>query len=97
MQVPNTDLPTWITHLVTLVLGAGGVAWLRIVLENRRLMRKDFRETLLERVRELEQVVARLQTRMGSMREEMGHLEAQNEALLRENKELIRERGPAND
>ena len=88
MQVPDTDLPTWATHLLTLVLGAGGLAWFRVYLENRRLMRKDYRETLLERVRELEQVVARLQTRMGCMREELGHLEAQNEALLRENKEL---------
>lgn len=84
MQLPDDYLPEWLKTVITLALGAGGVAWFRVWLENRRLARKDFRETLLDRVRELEKVVAHTQVRMGNLRVEMAHLEVENAQLRRE-------------
>jgi len=83
-DLPNDYLPDWAKYLIATILGAGGVHWFRAYLENRRLARKDFRETLLDRVRELEKVVASLQTRMGNLRVEMAHLEVENIQLKRQ-------------
>lgn len=49
-----TDLPPWIKTGVTLLLGAGAAKMLGVVLENRRLAKKEYRDTLLQRIRELE-------------------------------------------
>lgn len=84
MQLPDDYMPDWAKYILTAVLGAGGAHWLRVYLENRRLQNKDFRETLLERIRELEKVVASLQTRMGNLRVEMAHLEVENKQLKRQ-------------
>ena len=82
MQLPEADyLPEWAKYLIATLFGAGGVRWFSVYLENRRFARKDFRETLLERIRELEQVVARMQKRMGNLRVEMAHLDVENQML----------------
>lgn len=85
MQLPDSDyLPEWAKIAIAALFGAGGVRWFSVYLENRRLARKDFRETLLERIRELEKVVANLQRRMGNLRVEMAHLEVENLQLRRD-------------
>ena len=85
MQLPETDyLPETVKLIISAVLGAGGVAFFRVWLENRRLSKKEFRETLLDRVRELEKVISRMQTRMGNLRVEMAHIETENAAMRRE-------------
>lgn len=84
MQLPTDELPETLKLILSAVLGAGGVAWLRVWLENRRLGKKEFRETLLERVRELEKIISSLQVRMGNLRVEQAHLETENKQLRRE-------------
>lgn len=83
MQVQSDYLPEWAKYLIATILGAGGVHWFSAWLENKRLAKKEFRETLLDRIRELEKVVASLQTRMGNLRVEMAHLEVENKQLKR--------------
>jgi hypothetical protein len=78
MQLPEDYLPEWAKFVIATVLGAGGLHWFRAWLESRRLAKKDFRELLLDRIRELEKTVAHMQTRMGSLRVEMAHIEAEN-------------------
>jgi hypothetical protein len=87
IQLPEDYLPEWAKFLIATVLGAGGLHWFRAWLENRRLAKKNFRELLLDRIRELENVVASMQVRMGNLRVEMAHLESEN-ASLRRNLEL---------
>lgn len=87
MMLPDLDpdyLPDWAKTAVAIAFGAGGVRFFSAWLENRRLGKKEFRETLLERIRELEKVVAHMQTRMGNLRVEMAHLETENTGLRRE-------------
>lgn len=48
------DIPPWIKTGVTLLFGAGAAKVLGVVLENRRLAKKEYRDTLLGRIRELE-------------------------------------------
>ena len=74
-------MPEWLKTVITLALGAGGVQWMRVWMESRRLGRKDFRDTLLSRISELESVVGSLQARMGNLRVEMAHLEVENANL----------------
>lgn len=83
-QLPDDYLPDWAKYLIATVIGAGGLHWFRAWLENKRLERKEFREILLDRIRELESVVACLQKRMGNLRVEMAHLEVENRQLKRE-------------
>jgi hypothetical protein len=83
MQLPEDYMPEWAKYIIATVLGAGGLHWFRAWLENRRLAKKDFRELLLDRIRELEGVVAQMQVRMGNLRVEMAHLETENRALKR--------------
>lgn len=83
-MLPETDyLPETVKLLISAVLGAGGVAFFRVWLENRRLSKKEFRETLLDRVRELEKVISRMQIRMGNLRVEMAHIETENASMRR--------------
>lgn len=84
MQLPEDYMPDWAKYILATVLGAGGVHWFRAFLENRRLAKKDFRELLLDRVRELEKAIASMQVRMGNLRVEMAHLETENRQLRRE-------------
>lgn len=82
-NTPTDYMPEWVKYLIATLLGGGAVKWLSVYLENRRLASKDFRETLLERIRELETVVGSLQTRIGNLRVEVAHLEAENRLLKR--------------
>ncbi len=84
MQLPDHDLPDWLRSAAMLLAGAGGAKMLAVWLENRRLGRQDYRETLLERVRELETVVSGLQTRVANLRVEVAHLEEENVRLREE-------------
>lgn len=100
-DIPS-GLPSWVTPVATLLFGAGGAKMLSIWLENRRLANKDYRETLLEqikqqaqRIQDLEDTVESLQTRQANLRETVGTLKEQNqdlsehvERLERENHEL---------
>jgi len=88
-------IPGWVETLAGVAFGAGGVKLLGVWLENRRLSKKGFRETLLERIRELEQTVSSLQVRVGNLRVELAHMEERvdreiqnSEALRFENDEL---------
>jgi predicted nuclease with TOPRIM domain len=88
-------VPEWARTLATLALGAGGAKMLAVWLENRRLSQKEYRDTLLSRIEDLESCVAGLQTRVGSLRVEIAHLEERLrgeeddvERLQRENDEL---------
>lgn len=76
-----TDLPSWVKTTATLVAGAGTAKLLAVWMENRRLGRTEFRETLLERIRELEKIVSGLHTRVGNLRVEVARLEEQNSKL----------------
>lgn len=90
---PQDPIPEWAKALVTLLVGAGGAKMLAVWLENRRLSNKDYRETLLERVRELESVVSSLQLRVGNLRVEMAHLEER----LADESELVERLRAEND
>lgn len=78
MQLPEDYMPEWAKFLIATVLGAGGVQFFRAWLENRRLTKQDFRELLLDRIRELEKTVECMQTRLGNLRVEMAHIETEN-------------------
>jgi len=80
-QVPTELIPAWVQTCLGVVAGGAAVKWLSVILENRRLQTKDFRETLLGRIRELEATLGNMQKRMGNMREEIGSLRAENEQL----------------
>lgn len=54
MALPQHDLPGWVESAATLLLGAGAARLLGVWLENRRLAKREYRESLLARVRELE-------------------------------------------
>lgn len=78
---PPDGLPEWAKPVLGALFGAGGATWLRAWLENKRLGKKEFREALTERIRELEEVVSSLQLRQANMREELGQLKAENAYL----------------
>ena len=77
----DDGVPDWARFVATLALGAGGAKVLAVWLENRRLTQKEYRDTLLARIEDLESCVSGLQTRVGSLRVEIAHLE---EGLQRE-------------
>jgi FtsZ-binding cell division protein ZapB len=84
MPSPDDYIPQSVQIAISAVLGAGGLAWFRAYMENKRLGKKEFRELLVDRIRELEVVVDSMQKRMGNLRVEMAHLEAANKQLQRE-------------
>jgi len=55
------ELPAWLKTTITLILGAGGAKLASIWLENRRLEKKEYRDTLLGRIRELEDTISHMQ------------------------------------
>lgn len=80
----------WIATLVSAAVGAGGWKMLSVWLENRRLTKREYRETLQSlieqqsrRISELESCVAGLQVRIGNLRVEVAHLESENTELRR--------------
>lgn len=74
MTTPE-DLPEWARTSLTILLGAGGAKMLGVWLENRRLMRQEYRETLRAMIEDLQRQVSALQTRVGNLRVEVAHLE----------------------
>lgn len=84
MPSPDDYIPQSVQIAISAILGAGGLAWFRAWMENKRLGKKEFRELLVDRIRELEVVVASMQKRMGNLRVEMAHLETENKQLQRE-------------
>ena len=81
LPLPDDYLTPSIKYVLGAVFGAGGVAMLRVWLENRRLGKKDFRELLLDRIRDLESKHTHMSIRMGNLRVEMAHLESENDIL----------------
>lgn len=91
------SLPEWAKTAISVVIGAGGLQLFKAWLENRRLSKKEFRETLLDRIRELEQVISQTHTRMGNLRVEMAHLQVENKQLRHEIEALEEEYFPEED
>lgn len=90
-MLPSHDLPPWVESAATLLLGAGAAKMLSVWLENRRLGRQEYRETLLNRVRELEKDISALQDRVGDLRAEQARLEERLEDEQREVERLRHE------
>lgn len=68
----------WITALLGAIFGVGGATLLRVWLESRRLSNGEFRQTLIDRIRELEGHVEILQTLVGDLKGETARLESDN-------------------
>lgn len=75
------DVPSWLTTLVGLVVGAGGAKLLSVWLESRRLATKDYRDTLLGRIRELEKVIEGMQASFTQMSVELALVKDENSEL----------------
>lgn len=84
-------LPPWLDTALKLLLGAGGVALLKVWLENRRLGKKDFRETLLARITQLEKTSADQNERIGGLRVEVAVLSEENRRLKEARREAERD------
>lgn len=74
-MLTGDDIPDWARTGATLLLGAGAARLFGVWLENRRLATKDYRETLLERIQDLERQLNGLNERVGNLRVEVAHLE----------------------
>lgn len=74
-MLSTDDVPDWARSAITLLIGAGGAKMLAVWLENRRLLRKDYRETLERRIVDLERQLYSLSERVGNLRVEVAHLE----------------------
>lgn len=75
-MTPDADLPEWIKSALALVLGAGGVAFFRVWLENRRLAKQEYRDTLMDRIRELERMYDSLHEELADERVKNAELRA---------------------
>lgn len=75
------DLPAWLKTSITLLVGAGGAKMLSIWLENRRLEKKEYRDTLLGRIRELELVITSMQKAFTAMSVELALVKDENMEL----------------
>ena len=84
----DEGVPGWARTLATLALGAGGAKILAVWLENRRLMQRDYRETLEGRIQDLERQVAGLFERIGNLRVEVARLEEDLENELERSERL---------
>lgn len=78
------EFPSWIKPTVTFLLGAGGAKLLAMWLESRRLEKKEYRDTLLGRIRELEGTINSMQTAWTEMNVEVALLRQQNMELSQE-------------
>lgn len=78
MQTPIPDpelLPVWLQALVGVLGGGALVRLLSVWLENKRLSRSDYRNTLISRIRELEEENGELHDEIADLREKVGQLE----------------------
>lgn len=73
------DLPDWVKTAATLLLGAGGAKiiskTLGVFMENRRMAKKEYRDTLLQRIRELELMVSAMHVTHVDMAVKVARLE----------------------
>ena len=81
MDLPQSELPEWLKTTATLILGAGAAKLLAVWLENRRLTKKEYRETLLERIRELEKTISEMYQAVTDLRVQVALLEDENGEL----------------
>ena len=81
--ITNLDPPSWLSPILTALLGGAGVHYFRVWIENRRLAKKEYRDVLLDRIRDLEGKTSRMHQRMEDMRAEVATLEAENKELRR--------------
>jgi hypothetical protein len=72
------ELPGWLKTCLTLVAGAGGAKMLSVWLENHRLEKKDYRETLLTRIRELEVTIKDMQSAFTSLSVKLALVQDEN-------------------
>lgn len=75
------ELPSWVKTVATLIVGAGGSKLLAVWLENRRLEKKEYRHTLLGRIRELEAMVKDMQSSFVAMSVELALVKDENREL----------------
>ena len=87
MQAPE-EIPTWLQTLIALVSGGALVSWYKVWAENRRLLKKDYRETLVDRISELERTVEGLYRRLEIMSRAEGALQEENRQLRERVEEL---------
>ena len=80
---PTEYIPAWAQAILAALFGAGGVKMLGVWLENRRLAKADFRETLLERIQSLEASNLELHERLQAQAERLGSLQSENDLLKR--------------
>lgn len=78
-----TELPSWLKTVATLIAGAGTAKLLAVWLENRRLEKKDYRDTLLGRIRELETTISEMQTSFTELKVKFALVEDENGELKR--------------
>lgn len=83
------EIPAWVKSLSTLLLGAGAAKLLAVWLENRRLEKKEYRETLLGRIRELEATITRMQTAHTETAVAVALLKDENQELKAELKKCL--------
>lgn len=74
-MLSSEDVPESLRSLGLLLVGAGGAKMLAVWLENRRLTRREYRETLEHRIQDLERQVAGLFERVGNLRVEVARYE----------------------
>lgn len=77
-------LPGWVKTLLTILLSGGAVKLLSVLLENRRLVKKDYRETMLSRIQHLEETIAAMQVTHTAMSVKLALVEEENEELRAE-------------
>ncbi len=78
------ELPAWLKTTITLAIGAGGAKLLAVWLENRRLEKKEYRETLIGRIRELEEVISGMQESFTTMSVNLALFKDENTELRQE-------------
>lgn len=87
MRLPD-EIPAWAEWTAAVVFGGGAVRLFGVWLENRRLVKSDYRESLLKLIRELQDDVQTLNRKVGQLEEA---LEVEQEVVVRlrdENDEL---------
>lgn len=80
-MIDQDYLPGWAKTLITILLSGGAVKLLSVLLENRRLVKKDYRETMLARIQHLEETIASMQATHTALSVKLALVEEENEEL----------------
>lgn len=91
------DLPGWLKTTITLALGAGAARLLAVWLESRRLEKKEYRDTLLTRIRELELTIKAMQDSFTAMSVKLALVEDENSELKERLKSHVQQDVPRSD